>query len=98
MLNRIEKLSSLQKRFGSIKEALEYKEQKKIELEKYENITFEKSKLEKDIKSLKIKVEELALNISNERKKSVITLEKRINHYLKFLYLSNAKILIEKKH
>ncbi|AXX93172.1 DNA recombination protein RecN [Malaciobacter molluscorum LMG 25693] len=97
VLNRIEKLSSLQKRFGSIKEALEYKEQKKIELEKYENITFEKSKLEKDIKSLKIKVEELALNISNERKKSVITLEKRINHYLKFLYLSNAKILIEKK-
>ncbi|RXJ99626.1 DNA recombination protein RecN [Arcobacter sp. CECT 8986] len=97
VLTRIEKLSSLQKRFGSIKEALEYKEQKKLELDKYENITFEKSKLEKDIKTLEVKVEELASSISIERKKSVVTLEKRINHYLKFLYLSNAKILIEKK-
>ncbi|RXJ87892.1 AAA family ATPase [Arcobacter sp. CECT 8985] len=97
VLNRIEKLSSLQKRFGSIKQALEYKEDKKNELEKYENISFEKSKLENDIKTMENIVNELAQKISDNRKKSIITLEKRINHYLKFLYLSNAKILIQKK-
>lgn len=97
VLDRIEKLSSLQKRFGSIKEAIEYKEQKKLDLQKYENITFEKTKLEEEIKTLDIEVNELALQISEERKKSVKHLEKRINHYLKFLYLSNAKILIQKK-
>ncbi len=41
VLDRIEKLSSLQKRFGSIEEALIYKKQKEEELESYENISFE---------------------------------------------------------
>ena len=40
ILDRIEKLSALQKRFGSIEECLNYKEQKKIELSSYENIFF----------------------------------------------------------
>ncbi len=43
VLTRIEKLSVLQKRFGSIEKALEYKEEKKKELLSYDNITFEKS-------------------------------------------------------
>ncbi|WP_419776985.1 AAA family ATPase [Malaciobacter marinus] len=97
VLDRIEKLSSLQKRFGSIKEAIEYKEQKKQDLQKYENLTFEKTKLENDIEEIELNVNELALQISQYRKKSVKDLEKRINHYLKFLYLSNAKIIINEK-
>lgn len=47
VLDRIEKLSSLQKRFGSIKEAIEYKDQKQAELDSYDNISFEKTILEK---------------------------------------------------
>ena len=47
VLDRIEKLSALQKRFGSIEECLKYKNQKKEELDSYENIFFQKEKLEK---------------------------------------------------
>jgi len=97
VLDRIEKLSSLQKRFGSIKEAIEYKENKEKELESYENISFEKSVLEKKYKKITIEVEALSKDISKYRKKAVKILEERMNHYLKFLYLSNAKIKVEEK-
>ena len=97
VLDRIEKLSALQKRFGSIEECLKYKNQKKLELESYENIFFQKEKLEKKYSQLNIKLEELAKEISIYRKKSALILEQKINEYLKFLYLSNAKIIIGEK-
>ena len=97
ILDRIEKLSSLQKRFGSIEECLKYKEQKKKELESYENIFFKKEKLEKEYRKIDEELSILALNISKDREETSIILEKKINEYLKFLYLSNAKIIFEKK-
>ena len=97
VLDRIEKLSALQKRFGSIEECLKYKEQKKIELESYENIFFQKEKLEKRYKIISEKLLELSQEISLYRKETSLILEDKINEYLKFLYLSNAKILFEEK-
>lgn len=97
VLDRIEKLSSLQKRFGSIAEALEYKEQKKKELDSYENISFEKSQLEKKQAKLLEEVEVLAEALSAKREKSAKVLEKSINEYLKYLYLSNATLCLEDK-
>ncbi len=97
VLDRIEKLSALQKRFGSIEECLKYKEQKKAELESYENIFFQKEKLEKNYDNLNTKLGELAEKISLYRKDSAKILEEKINEYLKFLYLNNAKIIINKK-
>jgi len=97
VLDRIEKLSSLKKRFGSIQEAINYKDNKKLELLSYENISFEKFNLEKKVTELKEKVTILANQISIYRKKSTKILEKKINHYLEFLYLSNSKIIIKEK-
>jgi DNA repair protein RecN (Recombination protein N) len=98
ILDRIEKLASLQKRFGSIEECLKYKELKKIELESYENISFQKDKLEKRYKEINEKLLELSKQISVYRKETSLILESKINEYLKFLYLSNAKInLLEKE-
>ena len=97
VLDRIEKLSALQKRFGSIELALEYKEQKQQELSSYENITFEKSVLEKQEVELSSAVEKLSSELTNNRLDAVEVLVKKINHYLKFLYLSNAKISLENK-
>lgn len=97
VLDRIEKLASLQKRFGSITLALSYKEEKKKELESYENISFEKVQLEKSLLKLESEVNSLSNKISSYRIESSKILEKRINHYLKFLYLSNAKINVVKK-
>ena len=97
VLDRIEKLASLQKRFGSIEECLKYKEQKKKELESYENISFQKEKLEKDYKRINEELSVLSLEISKYRKETSLILENKINEYLKFLYLSNAKIILEEK-
>ena len=97
VLDRIEKLSSLKKRFGSIQEALDYKDSKKVELFSYENISFEKSKLENKVLESKEIVSSLAIEISVHRKKSSKILEEKINYYLKFLYLSNSKIIIDDK-
>ena len=97
ILDRIEKLSALQKRFGSIEECLKYKEQKKEELASYENIFFQKEKLEKEFNELNTNLILLAKEISQYRKESSLILEKKINEYLKFLYLSNAKIIINEK-
>ncbi|NVJ52266.1 MAG: AAA family ATPase [Campylobacteraceae bacterium] len=97
VLDRLEKLSGLQKRFGSIEEALAYKEEKQKELDGYENISFEKSVLEKNLKKLQESVSILVEKISSYRKEAVIVLVEKINHYLKYLYLSNAAITLEKK-
>ncbi|MCG3719209.1 AAA family ATPase, partial [Aliarcobacter butzleri] len=98
VLDRIEKLSSLQKRFGSIKECLEYKEQKIKELESYENISFQKENLEKKYENLHKEIKELSQKISALRKENSKILEEKINQYLQFLYLSNAKIIFEEKN
>jgi len=96
-LDRLEKLHSLQKKFGSIQEALDYKKKKEEEFETYENISFEKAILEKNIKKLQLDIGDKSSKISNFRKINLKILEKKINHYLKHLYLCNAKIKIEKK-
>jgi DNA repair protein RecN (Recombination protein N) len=79
VLDRIEKLSALQKRFGSIEECLKYKEQKKAELESYENIFFQKEKLEKRYEELNKKLFDFAKQISNYRQESSFILEEKIN-------------------
>ena len=97
VLTRIEQLSNLIKKFGGIKEALKYKEQKQKELEGYENISFEKAILEKNIKNLKTQIDTLSLELSNKRKDTLNILENKINEYLELLYLSNLTININKK-
>ncbi len=97
VLDRIEQLSALNKRFGSIPEALKYMDEKKIELERYENISFEKSILEKNINKLIKKIELLAVDISIIRKENIKIFEKKINEYLKYLYLENLTINIDKQ-
>jgi len=87
VLDRIEKLSELKRRYGSIQEAIEYLNQKKDELKKYENLTFEKSDLEKKVLKLKDELKNLAKKISDFRKKSSIIFEKEINNFLKDLKL-----------
>jgi DNA repair protein RecN (Recombination protein N) len=97
VLDRIEQLSSLNKRFGGIQEALDYKAKKEKELEGYENISFEKAILEKNEKKALDELKELSLTISKERKENLVEFEEKINEYLKFLYLDNLKIIVDEK-
>lgn len=94
VLTRIEDLSSLNKKFGGIQEALDYKKQKEKELESYENISFEKAILEKNVLKTSKEIEELALTLSKKRKKTLKLLEVKINEYLEYLYLENLTVNI----
>jgi DNA repair protein RecN (Recombination protein N) len=97
IVTRIEQLSTLIKKFGGIKEALEYKKEKEKELEGYENISFEKAILEKNMKKYQEQINSLAMKISTKRKEALKTAESKINEYLELLYLSNLTINIEAK-
>jgi len=95
VLNRIEAISTLKRRYGSIEEALVYKEQKELELQKYENIEIIKSDLEKRSHALLLHVQELAQNINALRLDGIAAFEESLNAYLKSLYLRESKIILE---
>jgi DNA repair protein RecN (Recombination protein N) len=97
VLTRIEQLSGLIKRFGSLQEAIEYRNKKEQELQKYENIYFEKSILQKNIKKTQQKLDELANLVSQNRKQYLYLMEDEIKKYLKYLYLDNLTITIKPK-
>ncbi len=96
MLDRLEKLSSLKNKHGTIENSLLYLEEKKKELESYENIEFEKSELIKDVEELKVKVDENALILSKKREIALKTLSQKTEHYLNLLYLENITFNINK--
>jgi len=67
LLERIEQIAGLKKRYGDIEEILAYKKQKAKELEEYENISFAKEDLEKKYKIAKDNIEKLSQTISKIR-------------------------------
>lgn len=95
VLNRLEALSELKRRYGSVQEALEYKEQKILELQKYENIEITKGDLEAREATLAKKVKELADKLSKLRHVEIKSFRDDLNKYLKELYLREAQIEIK---
>jgi len=95
LLDRIEALSGLKRRYGSIEEAINYKERKLQELDQYENIDATIIKLQKQEKQLHLHVKELANEITLNRATALETLEKWLNHYLKMLYLRDASLQLQ---
>lgn len=97
VLNRIEEISGLKHRYGSVTEAISYKEQKKLELAKYENIEIAKSDLQNRYNILSELVESLGMQLSDLREKELSHFTKALNAYLKDLYLREASIILEKE-
>ena len=95
VLNRIEELSGLKRRYGSIEEALEYKEKKKIELAKYENIEITKGDLQLRVSNLDKIVKDLASEISQLRHVELDSFRDDLNRYLKELYLRDAELELD---
>jgi len=87
----LEKISDLISRYGSIEDALMYKENKIRELEGYERIEQDKSDLEAYLKTEKNQLRELAEQISNDRKEEAAAIEKRLSVYLGRLRLPSVK-------
>jgi len=95
VLNRIEELGSLKRRYGSIEEALGYKEQKILELAKYENIEITKDELVKKEALLNKEVQKLSDSLSELRAGELNIFTKDLNRYLEELYLRDAQIIMQ---
>lgn len=96
VLNRIEEISGLKKRYGSIEEALVYRDKKREELAEHENREFIKDDLQKRCDVLQKKVQELAQNLSELRHVELKSFTYDLNKYLKELYLREAEVTLSK--
>ncbi len=92
VLDRIEQLSDLKRRYGSIEEAIVYREQKAREVEKYENFEEEKRLLSERSESLYGQLAALAREISLGRTGVMFDVNAAINGYLSQLYLEGAEL------
>jgi len=95
VLDRIEALSELKRRYGSIEEALMYKEQKKKELQEYENIEITLGNLDEREKNLAKILKDLASKLTKLRKAELDSFNTDLNKYLKDLYLRDAEVTIQ---
>ena len=93
VLNRLSDLTTLKNRYGSIKEALEYRDEKVKELNSYSNIEQDKSLLESFLKIEFTELNIIALRISNSRKKEAKGLEGTLKGYLETLKLPAIEFL-----
>lgn len=95
VLSRIEAISALKRRYGSIEDALKYKEQKEQELQKYENIESTKEELQARSTLLHNEIKTLAYKISSLRLATLEKFSTKLNGYLKNLYLRDASITLD---
>ena len=94
LLERIEKISTLKSRYGTIEEILAYRDKKKKELEEYENISFEKSQLISTCKEKLDILKEKSEVLSQRRAKSLKSLNKKVDDYLEMLYMPKVEIIV----
>ncbi len=96
ILDRIEKLSSLQRRYGSIEEALRALAAKKAELAKIERLEYDKERLYQEKEAALAKLHMLAALMSEARKEGAKRLEEQVNRYVKALKLGSVQIVHQK--
>jgi len=97
VLDRIENLSKIKQRYGSIEDAIKYAKEKEKELSNYEDIDFEKSDLQKQIQDIKIQIDTLAKEVSKIRNKYKVSFEKELNYYASRLYLGKVNTVLSSK-
>ena len=95
VLDRLEKISSLKNRYGSIEEALVYAEIKRKELAGYKNIEQDKSMLESFLTMEYSEISIVAGRISMARKTQSKKLEKELKKYLNELKLPAINLIFE---
>jgi len=98
ILDRLSEITALQQRYGSIEEALEYKEMKKKELFGYANIEQDKSMLTSFLSMEYTELSTLSRQLSKLRQEEAKTLEKVLEKYLSTLKLPALSFLFASKH
>lgn len=94
VLDRLETLSDLKRRYGSIEEALAYRDIKRKELETYESLEENVAALQKEYDALYETLTDEAAKISLARSQSLFDLNAAINRYLEALYLQGAELTL----
>lgn len=97
VLDRIEAINSILKRYGSEEEALLVLKNREIELERYENISFEKHELERKFKEISKTQSEISSQITAKRESILGEFERIINGYLNELYMQKIALKITPK-
>ncbi|WP_295417737.1 DNA recombination protein RecN [Sulfurovum sp.] len=95
VLDRLSDLTALKRRYGTIEEALAYKETKSKELAGYENIEQDKSMLESFLQIEFTELNIIAARLSQLRKKEAKELEKVLKEYLETLKLPKLSFHFE---
>jgi DNA repair protein RecN (Recombination protein N) len=95
VLSRIEQLQGLIKRFGTIKNSLNYLKEKKGELNRLQNISFEKTELEKKMGELYHKLLIEAQKISKKRGEKISLFQKELNKFLSKLYMPKGELILK---
>ena len=97
VLNRIEAIASVKRRYGSIEEALSYRDKKIKELEYYKNIDHKLGELEKEVEELFEKIAKEAKRISHIRQNAAKGVEEFINRLLLELRMGKVSFTFFKK-
>jgi len=94
VLDRLESLSDLKRRYGSVEEALSYRDMKRQELERYETLEVHIDELQKELDRLYSVLTQNAAQISLARSGVLYNLNDAINGYLHQLYLDGAEVAL----
>ena len=95
VLDRLSDLTTLKNRYGSIEEALVYKEAKKEELSGYQNIEQDKSMLESFLALEFTELTIIGSRLSRSRQQEALVLESLLREYLETLKLPALSFLFE---
>ena len=95
ILDRLSDITTLQQRYGSITEALQYKDMKKEELAGFQNIEQDKSMLESFLSMEYVELSTLARQMTVKRNKEAKTLTTLIETYLFTLKLPKLDFIFD---
>lgn len=95
VLDRLELLSDLRRRYGGIEEALAYCDQKREELTTLETRSEHTDALEQEVASLLVMLEREASAISKRRHGALKSINTKINGCLEQLYLDGAELKLD---
>jgi DNA repair protein RecN (Recombination protein N) len=95
LLERIEALSGLIRRYGSIEEALGYAETKRAEVAGFESIGADIKQLEKEVAELNEQLQTLQEALFQARQQATIPLAEAISATLEALFLPQARLDIQ---
>ena len=97
LLDRLESIAKLIRKHGSIELLNKYLENKKNDLQKYDNIIFNKDSLLKDLENIHSKILDSIAKMNDKRSKYIDRFKSRLDFYANILMLPPPNISIQKK-